>query len=240
MGHSVIVMMNHSHGSANSKGGSIRMGIAYVVRSRERQCNAERHRARLKSLRWWHFREHLTEWYTLQQENVHCEVSFPDDNPRSDTCVAYAVFSHEGVVKTLRTFTNPSYHWIYLNITRKDYKAAVEFCEKQIGKPYDHTATGWRLVLWPPVADGRSWWCASFVHAVLQKVGLLLHYQINTLDVDDIIKSIRRSTRVITVGMSPADLGIASIASEATFFGLPVGAPGHFSGHVGISQPLRC
>lgn len=216
------------------------MGVAYVDRRQERLQNAKRHHAHLQGTRWWHFAEHVTEWYMSRQKYVHCEIAFPDNDPRSDTCVAYAVFVDKGVVKMDRTFSNPAYHWIYLSITDEQYQTAMRFCEGQLGKPYDYNAAGWRLALWPPAAGGNSWWCASLVHAVLQKVGLLVHHQINTLDVDDVVETVKRSRRVIKVGMSPAELSTALVASEADLFGVPLTAGGRASDHGISSHPLRC
>ncbi len=171
--------------------------------------------------------------YNARQTYVHCEVSF-SIGPESINCLAYGVFAKEGVMEMKRTFSNPAYHWVYLSISHKEYLTAKAFCQRQVGKPFNAEATCWRLMVWPPKSDGKKWWCASFVHAVLKKIGLLLSYPINTLDVDDIVRLVSKSNRRIKIGASPLELKNFSRTCGSDMFGAKEdgyhGSRGYFKG----------
>ncbi len=170
------------------------VGFAYVLAEKEKEVNADRHRRRSnEGCRCSPTRAMLSAYHG-KQTHTHCEIVFPSDADEL-ACRAYGVFGDKGVVRQQRTFSNPSYAWVYLAVTRRQYDSALAFCEAQVGKPYDFVAASWRLVVWPPISTGERWWCASFVHAALQRAGLLRHHSVNTLDVDDLVGLVSASDR---------------------------------------------
>ena len=182
----------------------VRMGIAYVDRTQERKINEAKYK-KLESQRPFFSWDNIIDWYSRNQNYIHCEVVFPIDEggiKQTNNSLAFGVFSDKGVFKMERSFSNPAYSWVYLWVTVDEYFRARNFCENQVGKKYDHESTSWRLVLWPtfiPDKDATErWWCGSFVHAVLQEIGMLKTHRLNTLDVDDIVRLVHNSTRKIS------------------------------------------
>lgn len=187
------------------------IALAYVDRLKEREFNKERRKQHAAQDNNGScccccspLRESVISLYNSRQNFIHCEIAFPSE-ATGDQCLAYGVFGDRGVEEMKRTFSNPSYRYIHMNVTADQYTKAKVFCSRQKGKPYDAVAASWRLVIWPPRATGRSWWCASFVHACLQQMGMLKHYKLNTLDVDDIVSLIEQqySNRKMALAMTP-------------------------------------
>ncbi len=142
--------------------------------------------------------ERIAQWYVSKQKYCHCEIAFVNEHESQETtCIAYGVFSDSGVFREQRTFSNPAYNWIYLSITEEQRKKAERFCMRQVGKSFDEQGSKW-MPFWPashPTTD--KWWCASFTVAVLHELGFLKYYRTNTLDVDDIVKALEKSSHVI-------------------------------------------
>jgi hypothetical protein len=141
---------------------------------------------------------------------------------RSDTseCVlAFAAFGEgRGVEPVLRPFSNPAYQFLHLRVSRQEYMTALDFATKQIGKPFDSAGASWRLMVWPVAPTHKRWWCASLSHAILKRAGMLLYYQLNTLDVDDVVRYVKQSKRV-TEGQLPLTrrLGAEAFANRMFF-----------------------
>lgn len=191
------------------EGGSNRsIGIAYVNQKQYAELNAQK----LKNQRDEHcccsFKRcqiYFHSIYNSKQRNVHCEIVFPLDDETSKNCLAFGAFADKGVKKMTRSFSNPSYHWTYLSVTDEEYTKAMNFCLGQVGKQFDSSSAGWRLLIWPPKSNDDQWWCASLVHAALIKMGLLKNFRLNTLDVDDIVQLLAKSRRVIPGKISPLE-----------------------------------
>ena len=200
--------------------GNNTIGLAYVNREKEREFNKDKYEREdsdwsccsIDSVRDW-----VIERYNSKQKYIHCELAFAI--PNGPNCLAYGVFEDKGVVEMQRTFSNKSYQWIFLTVTQEQYNSVIRFCKKQVGKPYDYSSTSWRLIACPIVADYKQWWCASFVHAALQKAGLLKHYTVNTLDVDDIVDLISKHKKKIVQGSTPFMLKTAIGDFGASMFG---------------------
>ncbi len=197
------------------------LGLAYVNREKEREFNKAKYEAAasewtccsIDSLRDW-----VIERYNSKQKYIHCELAFsiPDDE---HNCLAYGVFEDKGVVRQKRTFSNESYQWIFLNVTPVQYTAVSKFCNQQVGKKYDYSSTGWRLIACPIISDKITWWCASFVHAALQKAGLLKYYSVNTLDVDDIVELVSKQQKRIIQSSTPFMFQSATDVYSKNMFG---------------------
>ncbi len=197
------------------------IGIAYVDRKVYRKQNKQNFARLKRKQRFCSFerlKTKINDVYNSIQTYVHCEIVFDSSNIEGKTCRAYAALE-EGVITMERTFSNPAYRWIYLSITNDEYLKAIEFCENQVGKEYDTIATSWRLLVWPPTATQDKWWCASFVHAVLQKIGMLRNYSLNTLDVDDIVNLISQSERKTSMRMTPLERENGMIEFTLDMFG---------------------
>lgn len=162
--------------------------------------------------------ERMVAKYNSWQKYIHCEVAFPFDAVRQarrkpgsskalmildsrgskaeENVVAFASFKHTGVKKIERSFSNKAYRYYTLKLTRTEFDKALRFAARCRGMPYDDAASA-RVVCWPPASDGTKWWCASLTHAILQRAGFLKNYALNTLDVDDIEKLMRRHNRSV-------------------------------------------
>ena len=197
------------------------IGLAYVNRKKEREFNKDKYDnasgfvncCSIDSLRNW-----TIDQYNCKQRYIHCELAFSLPNDKQN-CLAYGVFEDKGVFKQERAFTNKSYEWIFLNCTKHQYASVINFCEDQLGKQYDYSSTSWRLIACPIISDKKKWWCASFVHAALQKAGLLKHYSVNTLDVDDIVDLVSEQKQRIVQGATPYLLQSATMDFGMSMFG---------------------
>lgn len=106
-----------------------------------------------------------------------------------NNCVlAFAAFGDGGVTPVLRPFSNKAYQFLHLRVTRTEYHEALNFATDQIGKPFDPKGASWRLMIRPVYPTHKRWWCASLSHAILKRAGMLVHYPLNTLDVDDVVR----------------------------------------------------
>ena len=212
--------------------------LAYMSRERDMEHNAARHaasragRSCLSAASW---RDRLIDAYSAQQTNTHVEVAFPLSAltaaqlkaydvaaPRGatvDECVlAFGAFSDRGVTVSARPFSNAGYRFLYISVQRAEFDAALRFALAQVGRAYDRGGASWRLLVWPAPPTRRRWWCASLAHAILQKAGMLAHYPLNSLDVDDIVAIIGRSGRLYR-GMTPRSRNIAADDVAARLFG---------------------
>lgn len=214
-----------------------RLTIAYISRERDLEHNHERHEeARasraLCTARAW--RDRFIEMYSARQQYTHVEIVFPLDSltpderakyrvktpkgfPISECVLAFAAFSDRGVTVMARPFTNKGYQFREIQVTRDQVNRALAFALKQVGRPYDSVGASWRLLVWPSAPTRERWWCASLTHAILQRVGVLKNYPLNTLDVDDIVHLVKQSSRA-KAGTTPHGLSIAKRSVEAQLF----------------------
>ncbi len=215
-----------------------RLTICYISRERDQEFNSERHAEAREnrtccSVRSW--KDRLIDMYSNRQENTHVEVAFPLNAltqaqrqaygvrvPKGvsiEECVlAFGAFSNKGVVATARPFSNPGYRFIHVAVRRVEFTRALNFALKQNKKPYDSAGASWRLMVWPSPPTYKRWWCASLTHAILKKVGMLRHYMLNSLDVDDIVKLVKHSGRR-RQAMTPRGLNLAKTSVAEKFFG---------------------
>ncbi len=202
------------------------IALAYVDRQKEREINEKRRRKMMKKTTFCSKSKlYMIDFYNSFQKYIHCEIIFLSEqeqkqNNSNTNCLAFAAFGDQGVVKIQRTFSNPSYRYIFLKVSKKQYDNAKKFCENQIGKKYDSQSASWRLLVWPiRKSINDTWWCASFVHACLQKIDLLKYYQINTLDVDDIVSLVNEHPeRILDIGFTPYQMKITSDATLDDLF----------------------
>ena len=128
-------------------------------------------------------KEAISEWYVSHQTYSHCEIAIPNE---TEVCTAYGVFSSKGVFQDERTFKNPSYRWIFLETTEREFNLMRNFCVKQLGKEYDPTGPFISVVKPRPCVT--KFWCVPFVVQALQKAGLCKFLNASALDVDDVIQ----------------------------------------------------
>lgn len=98
-----------------------------------------------------------------------------------------------GVIGMLRSFASGNYKSLSLRVTDEQFFAAKNFAMRQLGKPYDHAAASWRILIFPPAPSHRRYWCASLAHAILQQCGFLKWNPLNTLDVSNIVSLMSKS-----------------------------------------------
>jgi hypothetical protein len=110
-------------------------------------------------------------------------LAIPSD---SEICTAYGVFSAEGVFQDERSFKNPAYRWIFLEIPAKEFHLMKAFCNRQLGKEYD--PLGPFISVIKPRPCESKFWCVPFVIQALQRAGLCKFLNASALDVDDIIQ----------------------------------------------------
>lgn len=225
--------------------------LAYISRERDLEFNAERHaEARAGrtccSVRSW--KDRMVDVYSSRQENTHVEVAFPlsaltpdqrreygvkipKSVPVEDCVLAFGAFSDRGVVATARPFSNPGYRFIHMTVRRAEFTGALQFALNQNGKPYDAVGASWRLMVWPAAPTRKRWWCASLTHAILKKAGMLTHYPLNTLDVDDIVAITKVSGRR-NHGMTPRGRNLAKQSIAAKLFGGPAASTRNLAGEL--------
>ncbi|KKK90635.1 hypothetical protein LCGC14_2721030 [marine sediment metagenome] len=199
------------------------IALIYVDRQMERDENYKRRQKMMKKTTFCSkLKLYMIDFYNSFQKYIHCEIIFLSEQNKNNNinCLAFAAFEDQGVVKTQRTISNPSYCYIFLKVSKKQYDNAKKFCEYQVGKNYDSQSASWRLLVWPiRKSINNTWWCASFVHACLQKIDLLKYYQINTLDVDDIVSLVKEHPeRILDIGFTPYQMKIASDATLGDLF----------------------
>ncbi len=127
-----------------------------------------------------------------------------------DCVLAFAAFGDRGVEVMKRPFSNPAYKSIHLRVTREEFLAALNFAIDQIGKPFDSEGASWRLMVWPARPSHKKWWCCALTHAILKRAGMLTWYPLNTLDVDDVVRFVRASSRRIQAAMMPRSQRLAA------------------------------
>lgn len=208
-----------------------RITLAFVVHKTEQQRNRARYEAAAQARGCCSLaalRAKAIGCYNNMQRFSHCEVGFPLVNG-GDRVLAFAAFSDKGVVKMSRTFSNTAYQYLHLSVTSEQMQQAYAFAKRQVGASYDGRSASWRLICCPPrVTNGKrasdnAWWCASLAHAILQRAGFLVHFRVNTLDVDDIVDIVERSPRT-TEGATPYVLGRAiDTYEDDMFLSLPGG-----------------
>lgn len=185
--------------------------LAYISRERDEEVNAVRHaeaRARRRSCFSIHgLRERAIDKYSEYQRYTHTEIVFRLDalspdvharyarHARSGDVLAIAAYGDKGVEIKPRPFTNDAYQYITLSCSASQFRRALEFAIDQSGKPYDAAGASWRLMLFPSAPTTSAWWCASLTHGILQKAGMLKTYPLNSLDVDNIVTLIEKSSR---------------------------------------------
>ena len=82
-----------------------------------------------------------------------------------------------GVELTERTGRNPAYTYLSLGCSKVAEQKMLAFARAQISKPFSNSGMA-RSLVWPRQTDGRSWFCAELVAAILQ-VGGLMHSESN-------------------------------------------------------------
>ena len=140
----------------------------------------------------------------------HCEIAFghrffPAGKLDPNHMWAYGIMRHDDkgeggkVFGKQRTFSNPGYSWVQLEIDMDDALVIHRFCQSQVGKPYDYGG-GERSVLLPrPVQRmGRRWYCANLTVCALQQAGILTGLNPNVLTMDDIYRLLKNHPKRVT------------------------------------------
>lgn len=161
---------------------------------------------------FWSLKKKLVEIYYSSQKYMHCELAFFLRNGKENV-LAFGAASDLGVFKKERTFSNPSYEWIFLKTTPQQAMDIFFFCESCVGQSYDSVGVEWSK-FWPtyPYVDAngkKTWWCSSFVIEALQLMGLFNTVIPQTLDIDDIIAFLEKHPLRITNLMTPFRLNVA-------------------------------
>ena len=165
------------------------IGIAYVDTKKQKETleSSRKHKKPRGCMGWLY--DSVANFYLSDKKYCHCEVAFnKTNNSLNDlTCLAFGVFSDKGVFCENRTFSNPAYDWIWINVTEKQKERALKFCNAQVGKEFDY----WGAHLMPLWAgsepQGDKWWCGSFTLAVLHEAGILTSCRNGSMSIDDII-----------------------------------------------------
>lgn len=187
-----------------------RIGIAYVNGVKERRLNKKKYKKLEREIPCCSFQyvQYLLQMnYKKRQKYVHSEILFCYGKS-SSTADSFGVFEGTGVTRQQREFGNRAYNFIFISVSMPEFDTIFNFCNEQLKKPFDYTAASWRLLIYPPKSTNRSWWCASFVHAALKRIGLMTNYRLNTLDNDDLITLIEKSREFsgrLHTGMNPGD-----------------------------------
>ena len=71
-----------------------------------------------------------------------------------------------------RTGRSPHYSYLSLGCSKAAERAMLAYARKAVGKPFSGMAMA-RALLWPRQTDGKSYFCAELVAAILQEGGLL-------------------------------------------------------------------
>lgn len=143
----------------------------------------------------------------LSNKETHCEIVLPfksGEKFMSDECLAYGVTSDKGVFKERRKFSKNSYKFMYLAIDDLIVKRVRDFCDAQVGKPYNQWGMIWS-VLWPIQERDDCYWCAHFVARVLKEAGIIKYYRSTALETSEIIKLLIGHPQLI-IGTSPRQL----------------------------------
>lgn len=171
------------------------IGVAYLVAKDEvglmeiasRNDIEEQSNTRVKINQGFIFTliDRLSAWY-LSGTSGHCELILPRPDKHIDQVLAYTVFSDKGVTKSNRDFKRQEYKFIYLNVTAFQVKMAREFCDKQLGKPFDKIGMALSLI-WPKTENTDSYWCVKFVTTVLKHIQVLRFYNPCMIETEELI-----------------------------------------------------
>lgn len=127
------------------------------------------------------------------QEYWHVEFAvppdaLPDDDPMKNTggknqVLAFGIMARDPdrrdasgkplpgkVFKKWRVFSSTQYKWSWCEVDVANLKRAIQFANKQIGKPYD--ARGHYALLWNPresTVDSKAWYCTNLAVAIGQQ-----------------------------------------------------------------------
>lgn len=205
------------------------MALAYIDRKKEKEINSKKYEEMMKQIKCCSLSKlkfYMTNIYNSFQKYTHCEIIFLSESTirkKNINCLAFAAIADQGLVRIERTFSNPAYRYIFFNVSKEEYNNAKKFCESQVGKQYDFKGASWRLLVWPISGNNNCWWCASFVHACLKKIGKLKYYEINTLDVDDIVDLVNQQNERKTennIAFTPYQLKIATDTTVNDLFSI--------------------
>ena len=79
-----------------------------------------------------------------------------------------------GCELTERTGRNPAYTYCSLGCSHAAEQRMLAYARAQVGKPFSNFGMA-RSLVWPRQTDGKSFFCAELVAAILQRGGLLSH-----------------------------------------------------------------
>ena len=77
-----------------------------------------------------------------------------------------------GVELTERTGRNPAYTYLSLGCSKAAEQRMLSFARAQVGKPFSNMGMA-RSLLFPRATDGRTYYCAELVAAILKQGGLM-------------------------------------------------------------------
>ncbi len=154
--------------------------------------------------------------YNASQKYMHCEIAFFLKEDNEIDVLAFGAASELGVFRKKRTFSNPSYRYIFLETTRAQALEIYHFCDSCVGQQYDIVGVQWsKFWLSLPYEDengNRTWWCSSFVVCALQRIGLFNTVLPYVIDIDDIISVLERHRLRLTNHATPYELEQATKA----------------------------
>lgn len=148
---------------------------------------------------------------------MHCEVAFKktmfqDTSDAPDTAIAYGVFNttrdgERGKVWVReRTYMNPNYDWVFLEVPKKMGYIYAKFHQDQVGKPFDPSGLRGVYTI-PGKCDGSSWFCVSLHMYGAEKAKLINGYlkDCTSTTVDEFYDIINNSEYKVRMGMIPLD-----------------------------------
>lgn len=193
-----------------------------------RQTEAEKPRGWrwTDGLVWPMLRDWTVRKYADKLRWRHCEIAFNRDffapnTLKPDTMWAFGVMryneeSEEGgkVFGKPRTFSNPRYCWIHLEVPFEEAGMIFRMCQAQIGKTYDYGG-GERSVIWPrPSRDNeKRFYCANLTVSALQQAGIMTGLNPNGLTVDDIYRFLEQHPKRV-VGTTPFEQTVNNMLSN--------------------------
>jgi hypothetical protein len=153
-------------------------------------------------------RDKVIELFLQNQEYIHIELAFTCETTETEgECIAYGAFSKIGLASKIRKFTNPSYEWVYLRVTKLEMEKIKTFCETRISfarsiddRIYDETSV-FMSQIWP-LYRNHKYWCVSFVIKALQEIGMFKYFSSETFTVDEAVHYLRNHERTI-IGIPP-------------------------------------
>lgn len=173
------------------------IGVAFYNKKNRRENGGIFSRFLQRRQQYWHVE------LGIKQKDI------PERHPmkykiHKDNVLAYGVKARDEadpnkpgkVFEQERVFSSPNYEWEWINVNEEDFNRAIDFAQKQIGKPYDPMGHVF-LLFSPRTSDvnSPSWYCANLTMAILQQaVPITRGFHPGTTSTDDVYHIVNQHT----------------------------------------------